>query len=76
WLPRSPDLNHLDLFLWDFLKYKVYPHPLNSVEDVKEQITVNCKAMTKDQFNSVMKTIKKRCTKCLDCNGKAFEHLL
>lgn len=76
WPARSPDLSPLDFFLWGYLKDRIYSNPIDSVENLRERIILECAAITADNLNAVMQTIKKRYQKCLECNGEAFEHLL
>jgi len=38
WPARSPDLSPCDVFLWGYLKEKVFKHRPRSREDLKERI--------------------------------------
>jgi len=38
WPARSPDLSPCDIFLWGYLKEKVFKHRPRSLEDLKERI--------------------------------------
>ena len=38
WPARSPDLSPCDVFLWGYLKEKVFKHRPPSLEDLKERI--------------------------------------
>ncbi|KOC70342.1 hypothetical protein WH47_02846 [Habropoda laboriosa] len=40
WPPRSCDLTPLDFFLWGFLKSKVYPNNPETIDELKDNITV------------------------------------
>jgi len=53
------DFFPLDFFLWDYLKDKVHLRLFVSVEDLKERIKLHCSNINYDQFNSIMKNVKK-----------------
>ena len=38
WPPRSPDLSSCDIFLWGYLKLRVYAHKPRTLNDLKEVI--------------------------------------
>ena len=38
WPPRSPDLNHLDFFLWGYVKTRVYKTPVPDLKNLKHRI--------------------------------------
>jgi hypothetical protein len=46
WLPLSPDLTLLDLFLWEYIKDLVYQRKEQDVEEPPCQITAACEAVT------------------------------
>lgn len=35
WTRRSPDFNSLDLFLWGYLRNKMYSSPINNLEELR-----------------------------------------
>lgn len=78
WPARSPDLTPLDFFLWGHMKALVYKKKsqskeelLHRIQDAAEQIK-NERAMLKRVTTSVLQ----RATKCIECQGSHFEHLL
>ena len=38
WLPRSPDLDPCDFYLWGYLKYVVYNPLPKTLDELKENI--------------------------------------
>ncbi|GBL85885.1 hypothetical protein AVEN_183664-1 [Araneus ventricosus] len=39
WLPRSPDITHLDFFLWGYVENIVYQSPIRDTDEPKSRIT-------------------------------------
>jgi len=39
WPPRSPDITHLDFFLWGYVKDKVLSTPVPDITNLKARIT-------------------------------------
>jgi hypothetical protein len=39
WPPCSPNLRHMDFFLWDYVKDQVYSKGVNTLEELKARIT-------------------------------------
>lgn len=77
WPPRSPDLTPLDYFIWGYIKNEVYFQTLTTKED--------CEQRVRNSFNSLSpvfirratnRSLKKRILKCLEVQGRTFEHLL
>lgn len=77
WPPRSPDLSILDYFVWGTIKNKVYEVPLTTKED--------CIQRVRDAFQNLSPLLIRRathegfihrCEKCLEVEGRNFEHLL
>ena len=73
WPPRLPDLNPCDIFLWGYLKDKVYAKKLESIEQLKEKIKNEISKISKITLFAVFENMKKRCRTVLDCEGKHFE---
>lgn len=51
WRARSPDLTIFELFLWVYLKHRVYVNGANSLEELKNKFT--CEIIF--QFTSLVK---------------------
>ncbi|KYN06546.1 hypothetical protein ALC62_02625, partial [Cyphomyrmex costatus] len=76
WPPRSPDLTLLDFFLWGHRKEKVYATEPTTAEDMKIRIRQACQEITPDVLQRVRASFHNRINKCIEVNGRAFEHLL
>jgi hypothetical protein len=76
WLPRSPDLTPLDFYLWGTIKEKVYKTPILNIEDLKNRIRLQCRAITPETLRRVRRSFLNRLEACLQANGRHFEHLL
>lgn len=76
WAPRSPDLTPLDFFLWGYLKTKVYKTRVDDIDDLKDRIEQEIKAITKETLENVFDGIVKRLNFCIDVNGNTFEQYM
>lgn len=76
WPPRSPDLNPLDFFLWGYLKRKVYRTRPQTLDQLKDNIISECRAVTPETLEKVLSNCLKRMLLCKENDGGHFEHLL
>lgn len=82
WPPRSPDLNPLDFFLWGYLKNEVYRTPVQTIEDLRDRITLavdNLRLQAQQEggvFQLVRRNWIRRAQACIETNGQNFEQLL
>lgn len=76
WPARSPDLTPLDFFLWGYVKSKVYELEPTTVEDMKVRIRNVFQFITLDMLEAVKENFVARLQKCLEENGRHFEHLM
>ncbi|KYN14904.1 hypothetical protein ALC57_12879 [Trachymyrmex cornetzi] len=76
WPPRSPDINHLDFFLWGFIKEKVFSTKPTTRDNMKEIIRQACAAVTPQMLADVRRSLNTRINKCLEVHGNNFKHLL
>jgi transposase len=76
WPPRSPDLNPLDYWFWGWLKSKVFPLQLMSIDHLKERITDTCKNITSDEYSAAVSHIYTRIDLLKQVHGGIFEHHL
>lgn len=76
WPPRSPDLTPLDFFLWGHLKSVVYKTPVADIQDLKDRIIRECRAITRETFQKVRQEFENRLYYCMNKNGTHFEHLI
>ena len=52
WPPRSPDITPLDLFLWRYVKDKVFSTPVADITNLKERITDAFATITEDMLEN------------------------
>lgn len=75
WPPRSPDLTPLDFFLWGHVKEKVYATEPTTPQDMKMRIRQACREITPTVLQRVRASFINRINKCIEVNGRVFEHL-
>ena len=76
WPPRSPDLSPLDFFLWGHLKRRVYRNRPANLEELKNNITEECRLISSETLEKVISNGYRRMLRCKQNNGDHFEHLL
>lgn len=76
WPARSPDLTPLDFFFWVFIKDKVMATAPTTIDNMKDRIRFACLLVTPEMLERVRNSFKKRVRKCLEVEGRHFEHLL
>lgn len=76
WPPRSPDLTPLDYFLWGYVKQCVYRDPPTTAQNMKERIREAFRTVTPQMLENVKRNFVMRLNKCLEVEGRTFEHLL
>lgn len=74
WPPRSPDLTVLDFYLWGRIKELVYVSRPTTRDNMKERIKEACRNIQVELLNA-LSSFPKRIRKCLEVNGRQFEHL-
>jgi len=52
WPPRSPDITLLDLFLWRYVKVKVFSTPVPDIKNLKARITDDFATITEDMLEN------------------------
>ncbi|KFM73496.1 hypothetical protein X975_18609, partial [Stegodyphus mimosarum] len=60
WPPRSPDITPLDIFLWGFVKDKVYRRRVSNMDDVKARVTTSIASVDADMLTSTWREIEHR----------------
>ena len=73
WLPRSPDLNPCDYFLWGYLKDKVYAKIPQTLLDLKGLIESELKSINSIMLDRVFRNIRERCEAVLKSDGGNIE---
>ena len=72
---RSPDLTPMDFFLWGYFKDKVYRTKPRTIDALKMEIERQCRDIPNDLFRDVCESLGVRYQRCLDNDGRQFEHL-
>jgi hypothetical protein len=52
WPPRSPDISPLDLFLWGYVKDKVFSIPVPDITNLKARVTDAFATITEDMLEN------------------------
>ena len=75
WPSRSPDLTPLDLFLWGYLKGKVYTMPPPDIASLQRRIEFEFDSLRENpaMVRRAMADMAKRATRCLLRNGRHVE---
>lgn len=76
WPPRSPDLTPLDSFLWSRLKSVVYSPQPHSIDKLKYNIREASRNIPLEVASRVHQNMLKRVDKCIELEGRYFEHRL
>lgn len=76
WPPRSPDLTPCDFYLWGALKEKVYRSNPHTLDELKTNIRQEIAAISQRELQKVINNFLSRCQKCLNNEGRQFQHLL
>lgn len=76
WPPRSPDLTKLDFFLWGYVKNLVFEERPTTQENMRQRIINAFATITPAMLGDVDRGLQVRINKCLQQNGRHFEHLI
>jgi len=52
WPPRSPDITHLDFFVWWYVKDKVFSTPVPDITNLKARITDSFPTIPEDMLEN------------------------
>ena len=75
WPSRSPDMNSCDLYLWDILKNAAYRTNPRTLEKLKRNIREEINNINRRELQRVMWNFIKMFQKCMDNEGRQFQHL-
>ena len=76
WLPRSPDLSTCDLFLWGYLKSRVYTHKPCMLNDLKEAIHQEIRPIDRQLLARVRDDFKKRLENYIQEDGRHLTDII
>ena len=77
WPPRSSDLTPVDLFLWGFIKDKVFAGKPHTVQDMIQFIIEACQEIDDDEdfCLRVCMSVSSRLQQWMNADSKPFEYL-
>ncbi|PNF22912.1 hypothetical protein B7P43_G13904 [Cryptotermes secundus] len=76
WPARSPDITPPDLFLWGYLKDKVYANPIDSVKHMCEVIVQEFNKVPVNMCRKACENVALRLQACVDLGGaQVNQHL-
>jgi hypothetical protein len=77
WHPRSTDLNPLNFYLWERLKFLVYAAPVDNAEALHHRIVDVCQTILNYPgiFARMWRSMMRRVEACIESHGGHFEHL-
>jgi len=76
WPARSPDLNPLDFFFWEYCKELMYKTLPEDQEDLETKFRYVVWSIDEDMMENVKAYLLKRMTACVRMDGGHFKHLL
>ena len=76
WPPRCPDLSTCDVFLWRYLKSRVYTHKPRTLDDLKEAIRQEICPIDRQLLTRVMDDFKKRLENCIQEDGRHLTNII
>lgn len=76
WPARSPDLTVMDYYLWARIKDIVYQTAPTTRDNMKERIRSACEQISREEIRKALHNFPRRLEKCLEADGRHFEHLM
>ena len=76
WSARSPDLTLPDVFLWGFLKDRVFRRRIMTIQELKQAIVDGITAIDEDLRRRVYGNFQTRLQQCIDVNGGHLPDIL
>jgi transposase len=71
--PYSPDLAPADLFLFPKLKSTLKARRFQTVEEIKENLLQDLRAIPQNTFQDAFQNWKRRWERCINSRGEYFE---
>ena len=69
-------LNNIGLFLWGYLKDRVYRNNPQNLEELSRRIVQEINAIPRQMIRNAIESFYNRIGYCQEANGEQFEHLL
>ena len=76
WPPHSPDLNPPDFYLWGYLKDHVYANRPTTLDELKDSIVREIRAISQETCVRVFDNFLKRIRLCRERIGGHLEHVI
>jgi len=76
WPPHSPDINPCNIFLWGFLKEKVFQRRPENVVQLRAHIVKLCRELSEDLCRKVVMNARVPFQEVVRQNGGHIEHVL
>jgi hypothetical protein len=76
WPARSPDLTCCDFFLWGYLKSKVFVDRPHTLQELKNNITNEIRAIGPDVLHRVMQSFRSRLQECERQEGAHMSNII
>jgi len=76
WPPRSPDLSACDIFLWGYLKSKVYVRKPRIVDDPKVSIRKEIVTVPQEILVNVIQNFEERLRMCVRQEGRHLSDII
>ena len=74
WPARSPDLTVPDIFLWGYLKNKVYANQSQNLQQLQARIAAEIGDLDREIISVACKSVPNRLSACIVSEGAQFEH--
>ena len=75
WPPHSPDLKAL-IFLWGFLKERVYVNKPQNIRELKQNIRTEIANLEPEMLHTVMQNALERAINCQQENGSHLRDII
>lgn len=75
WPPRSPDLTCLDFYLWGRVKDMVFATKPTTRDNMMERIRTCMQTISVSELETAVWSTRDRMLKCIENDGRQFEHL-
>jgi len=76
WPPCSPDLSICDLFLWGYLKSRVYTNGPRTIEELKLSIRQEIAALPQEMLERAMQDFEKGLRMCVQQEGRHLTDII
>ncbi|GBO08832.1 hypothetical protein AVEN_76284-1 [Araneus ventricosus] len=73
WPPRLPDLNPLDIYLWGYMKQRVYATPPPILQELRNRIEDACASVSPTMLYNVQWEVQSRVQMCIVAEGHHVE---